>query len=125
MTAYALTHSKSFKMGMAGGTVSDWRLYDSIFTERVMMTPKNNPEGYEKSSVLNAAGNLHGRLLLIHGGMDNNVHPQNTIRLAYELQKANKQFDLMLYPTQRHGITDLDQNLHYYNLMTEYVLKNL
>lgn len=125
MTAYAMTHSRSFKMGIAGGTVSDWRLYDSIFTERVMLTPRNNPEGYEKSSVLKAAANLHGRLLLIHGGMDNNVHPQNTIRLAYKLQKANKQFDLMLYPTQRHGITDPDQNLHYYNLMTEYVLKNL
>jgi dipeptidyl-peptidase-4 len=125
MTAYALTHSRSFKMGIAGGTVSDWRLYDSIFTERVMMTPKNNPEGYERSSVLNAAGNLSGRLLLIHGGMDNNVHPQNTIQLAYKLQKANKQFDLMIYPTQRHGITDPEQNLHFYNLMTEYILKNL
>ena len=112
-------------MGIAGGTVSDWRLYDSIFTERVMMTPKNNPEGYERSSVLNAAGNLSGRLLLIHGGMDNNVHPQNTIQLAYKLQKANKQFDLMIYPTQRHGITDPDQSLHFYNLMTEYILKNL
>jgi dipeptidyl-peptidase 4 len=125
MTAYALTHSRSFKMGMAGGTVSDWRFYDSIFTERVMLTPKNNPGGYEKSSVLKAVGDLHGRLLLIHGGMDNNVHPQNTVRLAYELQKANKQFDLMIYPTQRHGLTDPDQVLHWYSLMTEYVLKNL
>lgn len=125
MTAYALTHSRSFKMGIAGGTVSDWRLYDSIFTERVMMTPKNNPEGYERSSVLNAAANLSGRLLLIHGAMDNNVHSQNTTQLAYKLQKANKQFDLMVYPTQRHGITDQDQNLHFYNLMTEYILKNL
>jgi dipeptidyl-peptidase-4 len=125
MTSYALTHSKSFKMGIAGGTVSDWRLYDSIFTERVMMTPKNNPEGYERSSVLNAAGNLSGRLLLVHGAMDNNVHSQNTIQLAYKLQKANKQFDLMIYPTQRHGTTDPEQNMHFYNLMTEYILKNL
>lgn len=125
MTAYAMIHSKSFKMGIAGGTVSDWRLYDSIFTERVMLTPQNNPEGYEKSSVLKAAGNLHGRLLLVHGAMDNNVHPQHTTWLAYELQKANKQFDMMIYPTQRHGITDPAQNYHYYNMITEYVLKNL
>jgi dipeptidyl-peptidase-4 len=125
MTSYAMTHSKSFKAGIAGGTVSDWRLYDSIFTERVMMTPKNNPEGYEKSSVLKAAKNLSGRLLLIHGVMDNNVHMQNTTTLAYELQKANKQFDLMVYPTQRHGIVDPAQVRHQYQLMTDFFLKNL
>lgn len=125
MTSYAMTHSKSFKAGIAGGTVSDWRLYDSIFTERVMMTPKNNPEGYEKSSVLKAAKNLSGRLLLIHGVMDNNVHMQNTTSLAYELQKANKQFDLMVYPTQRHGIIDPAQIRHQYQLMTDFFLKNL
>lgn len=125
MTTYAMTHSRSFKIGIAGGTVSDWRLYDSIFTERVMMTPKNNPEGYDKSSVLKAAGNLSGRLLLIHGVMDNNVHMQNTTRLAYELQKANKQFDLMIYPTQRHGITEPAQIRHWYQMMTDFVLKNL
>lgn len=125
MTSYALTHSKSFKVGIAGGTVSDWRLYDSIFTERVMMMPKNNPEGYEKSSVLKSAGNLSGRLLLIHGVMDNNVHMQNTTSLAYELQKANKQFDLMVYPTQRHGIVDPAQVRHQYQMMTDFILKNL
>lgn len=125
MTSYAMTHSRSFKAGIAGGTVSDWRLYDSIFTERVMMTPQNNPEGYEKSSVLKAAKNLSGRLLLIHGVMDNNVHMQNTTSLAYELQKANKQFDLMVYPTQRHGIVDPAQIRHQYQLMTDFFLKNL
>ncbi|MDQ3800685.1 MAG: prolyl oligopeptidase family serine peptidase, partial [Acidobacteriota bacterium] len=125
MTSYALTHSKSFKVGIAGGTVSDWRLYDSIYTERVMRTPQNNPTGYDRSSVLKAAGNLSGRLLLIHGAMDENVHMQNTTLLAYELQKAGKQFDLMIYPTQRHGVVDPLQAKHMYQMMTDFVLKNL
>ena len=125
MTSYALTHSKSFKIGIAGGTVSDQHLYDSIYTERYMMTPQNNPAGYESSSVVKAAKNLSGKLLLIHGMMDDNVHMQNTTQLIYELQKADKQFDLMLYPTQRHGVTNPAQSKHMYTMMTEYILKNL
>jgi dipeptidyl-peptidase-4 len=125
MTSYAMTHSKSFKMGIAGGTVSDWALYDSIYTERFMLTPQHNRDGYERTSVLRAAKNLHGKLLLIHGMMDNNVHMQNTTKLMFELQKAGKQFDLMLYPTQRHGITNPAQVHHWYSMMTDYVLKNL
>lgn len=125
MTSYAMTHSKSFKMGIAGGTVSDWSLYDSIYTERFMLTPQNNRDGYERTSVLRAAKDLHGRLLLIHGMMDNNVHMQNTTKLVFELQKAGKQFDLMLYPTQRHGISNPQQVHHWYSMMTDYVVKNL
>ena len=125
MTSYAMTHSKSFKAGIAGGTVADWRLYDSIYTERYMQTPQNNKEGYDKTSVLNAAKDLHGSLLLIHGVMDNNVHMQNTTKLAMELQKYNKQFELMLYPTQRHGVTNPQQVRHMYELMTNFILKNL
>ena len=125
MTSYAMTHSKSFKMGIAGGTVSDWALYDSIYTERFMLTPQNNQAGYDRTSVLKAAKNLHGRLLLIHGSMDDNVHMQNTTKLIYELQKAGKQFDLMLYPTQRHGISNPAQVHHWYSMMTDYVLRNL
>jgi dipeptidyl-peptidase-4 len=125
MTSYAMTRSKSFKAGVAGGTVADWRLYDSIYTERVMRTPQNNPTGYDRSSVLKAAPNLSGRILLIHGTMDDNVHMQNTIQLAYELQKAGKQFDLMLYPTQRHGVVNALQAKHMYQMMTDFFLKNL
>ncbi len=125
MTGYAMTHSKSFKMGIAGGMVSDWRLYDSIYTERYMTMPQNNPEGYDRTSVLKNAKNLHGKLLLIHGLIDDNVHAQNTIQFAYELQKADKQFDLMLYPTQRHGITDPNQVKHWYTMMTEFIERNL
>jgi dipeptidyl-peptidase-4 len=125
MTAYALTHSKTFKIGIAGGLVSDWRNYDSIYTERYMLTPQNNRIGYDNSSVLKAAKNLSGRLMIIHGQIDDNVHPQNATQLAYELQKANKQFDIMLYPTQRHGLTDPAQIQHWYTMMTDFILKNL
>lgn len=125
MTSYAMTHSKTWKMGIAGGSVTDWRLYDSIYTERYMLTPQNNPEGYDRTSVVKAAKNLHGRLLLIHGVMDDNVHMQNTTQLVYELQRADKQFDLMLYPTQRHGITNPALVKHWYTMMTDFIYKNL
>jgi dipeptidyl-peptidase 4 len=125
MTSYALTHSKSFKIGIAGGTVTDWRLYDSIYTERYMMTPQNNRDGYDRNSITKAAKDLSGRLLLIHGAMDDNVHMQNTIQFANELQLAGKQFDLMIYPTQRHGITNPSQLRHMYEMMTEFILRNL
>jgi dipeptidyl-peptidase-4 len=125
MTSYAMTHSKLFKAGIAGGIVSDWRMYDSIYTERYMMTPENNKAGYDETSVLKAAGNLHGRILLIHGMMDDNVHMQNATQLAFEFQKAGKQFDLMVYPTQRHGLTNPAQVKHWYQMMTDWVLRNL
>lgn len=125
MTSYALTHSNSFKIGIAGGTVSDYRLYDSIYTERYMLTPQNNREGYDRTSVLKSAKNLSGRLLLIHGGIDDNVHMQNTTQLVFELQKADKQFDVMYYPTQRHGVSNPPQVKHWYTMMTDYILRNL
>jgi dipeptidyl-peptidase 4 len=125
MTSYALTHSKAFKIGIAGGTVSDWRLYDSIYTERYMLTPQNNMQGYERASVQRAAANLSGRLLLIHGMMDDNVHMQNTTQLAFEFQKAGKPFELMLYPTARHGLTNPAQIKHWYSMMTGFVERNL
>jgi dipeptidyl-peptidase-4 len=125
MTSYALTHSQSFKMGIAGGTVSDWRNYDSIYTERYMQTPQNNPEGYWKSSPVHYAKDLHGKLLLIHGAIDDNVHVLNTIQFAYELQKAGKQFQLMLYPKSRHGVTDPLLVKQMRQMMTDFVLANL
>jgi dipeptidyl-peptidase-4 len=125
MTSYALTHSQSFKIGIAGGTVADWRDYDSIYTERYMGTPQNNPEGYKKSAPRNAAKDLHGKLLLIHGVIDDNVHMQNTIQFIYELQKAGKQFQLMLYPKSRHGVTDPLQLKHMRQMMLDFILENL
>ena len=125
MTSYALTHSKSFKIGIAGGSVTDWRDYDSIYTERYMGTPQNNPEGYKKSSPVHAAKDLHGKLLLIHGAIDDNVHMQNTIQFVYELQKAGKQFELMLYPKSRHGVNDPLLLKHMRQMMTDFILENL
>jgi dipeptidyl-peptidase-4 len=104
MTAFALTHSTKFSAGVAGAPVTDWRNYDSIYTERYMNTPQENPEGYDKSSVVKAAKNLHGKLLLLHGEMDDNVHVQNTWQFINELQKANKDFEVMIYPQARHGL---------------------
>ena len=125
MTSYALTHSQSFKIGIAGGTVSDWRNYDSVYTERYMQTPQNNPEGYKKSSPRWAAKDLHGKLLLIHGAIDDNVHMANTMQFVYELQKAGKQFELMLYPKSRHGVTDPVLVKHMRQMMTDFIVANL
>jgi dipeptidyl aminopeptidase/acylaminoacyl peptidase len=99
-----LTHSKKFAAGIAGAPVTDWRNYDTIYTERYMSTPQENPQGYDASSVVKAAKNLHGRLLLLHGEMDDNVHVQNTLQLVDELQKAEKEFEVMIYPRARHGL---------------------
>jgi dipeptidyl aminopeptidase/acylaminoacyl peptidase len=104
MTAFALTHCKKFAAGIAGAPVTDWRNYDTIYTERYMSTPHDNPQGYDASSVVKAAKNLHGRLLLLHGEMDDNVHVQNTLQLIEELQKAEKDFEVMIYPRARHGL---------------------
>ncbi|MBC7771446.1 MAG: prolyl oligopeptidase family serine peptidase, partial [Pyrinomonadaceae bacterium] len=104
MTAYALTHSTVFSAGVAISSPTDWRDYDSIYTERYMGMPQENPEGYDKTSVVKAAKNLHGRLLLVHGTMDDNVHMLNSLKLVRALQAANKQFEFMLYPGSRHGV---------------------
>jgi dipeptidyl-peptidase-4 len=125
MTAYALTHSTSFVMGIAGGTVSDWRNYDSVYTERYMGTPRENSEGYRNSSPRFAAANLHGALLLMHGAIDDNVHVQNTMQLAYELQQAGKPFRLMLYPRSRHGVTDPSLVRHMYGTMLDFTVEHL
>ncbi len=119
-TAYAMTHSKSFRAGIAGAPVTDWNNYDSVYTERYMDTPQANPVGYKTSSVVNAANDLHGRLMLIHGEIDDNVHMANTMQLVHALQKANKKFDLMVYPNNRHGVVDADQSYHQYQMMTDF-----
>jgi dipeptidyl-peptidase-4 len=125
MTTYALTHSKQWKMGIAGGTVADWANYDSIYTERYMLTPANNPDGYKAGSPLAGAANLSGKLLLLHGTIDDNVHMANTIQLVYDLQKAGHQFDLMLYPKSRHGVVNPLLLKHMRQKMTDFILANL
>ena len=125
MTSYALTHSTSFAMGIAGGSVDRLALYDSIYTERFMQMPQNNPDGYARTSVVKAAKNLSGRLLLVHGAMDDNVHVQNTMQFAYELQKAGKPFELMLYPKSRHGVSDPALVRHMRLLMVDFIMRTL
>lgn len=125
LAAYALTHSASFKVGIALSPVTDWRLYDSIYTERYMRTPQSNPDGYRSSSVVHAAGDLRGRLLLIHGTLDDNVHLQNSLQLAWELQRAGQSFELMLYPGERHRISEPALVYHQFRLMTQFLEENL
>ena len=121
LTAFCMTHSDLFAAGIAGAPVTDWRDYDSIYTERYMDTPQNNPEGYDASSVVKAADKLHGRLLILHGTIDDNVSVRNTMRFVHALQQADKDFELMVYPNARHGIG----GAHYSRLQREFIKRNL
>jgi dipeptidyl-peptidase-4 len=103
-TCMALTAGAEYwTHGMALYSVTDWGLYDNIYTERFMDTPKQNPEGYKNGSAMNFAANLKGKLYIVHGEMDDNVHMQNSIQLISKLQDANKEFQFMMYPNGRHG----------------------
>ncbi len=119
MTAFAMTHSDHFAAGIAGGSVTSWNDYDTIYTERYMGTPQDNPEGYADTSVVAAAKNLHGNLLLVHGMMDDNVHVQNTVKLVRALQEADKNFEVMFYPGFAHGIW----SKHYRRSMYEFQMR--
>ena len=105
MSALALLrYPDDFAVAVAGGAVTDWSNYDSIYTERYMRTPAENPKGYEQSSCVRLAGNLKGRLLIVHGMVDDNVHPSNAWQLADALQSKGKPFDMMFFPNSGHGI---------------------
>ena len=123
MAAYALTHSTSWSAAVVGAPVTDLRDYDSVYTERVMKLPKNNPDGYRRTAPRFAADRLHGKMLLIHGTMDDNVHMQNSVQFAYELQKAGKQFEMMVYAKQRHGFSDPQLIEHQHQLEYDFVLR--
>ncbi|WP_160712966.1 S9 family peptidase [Chitinophaga solisilvae] len=121
ITCHALMQAPEyFKFGIAGGTVADWRMYDSHYTERYMDTPAENPEGYRSSSVLTYTDKLKGKLLLIHGMSDDNVHAINTLELADQLQrKRNMNFSMMLYPGARHSMFGPGVE-HYSKLTSQY-----
>ncbi len=125
MVSYALTHSQSFAMGIAGGSVTDWRDYDTIYTERYMRRPQNNAAGYARSSPRFKAHDLHGALLLIHGAMDKNVHIQNTLQFAHALQQAGKPFDMMIYPRSRHRLGSYKLEKHRHAIMLDFILRHL
>lgn len=116
-TSYAMTHTDRLCAGIAGAPVTDWANYDTIYTERFMSTPQLNPDGYRTASVIAAADRLHGRLLVLHGLIDDNVHPENTIQLTHALQGAGKPFELMLYPKARHAISGDHYNLTVFNFI--------
>jgi dipeptidyl-peptidase-4 len=112
MTLYAMTHTSRLKAGVSVAPVTDWHLYDSIYTERYMGLPKDNEEAYRKSSPVNFAQDLNGRVLIVHGTSDDNVHMQNTIRMVQSLITADKPYDLQLYPQKTHGIAGKTDRVH-------------
>ncbi|HMK22580.1 MAG TPA: DPP IV N-terminal domain-containing protein [Terriglobales bacterium] len=125
MTLYAMTHSEAFKAGVAVAPVTDQRNYDSIYTERYMGLPKDNPKGYDEGAVTKAAAHLHGSLFLVHGTSDDNVHFQNSVQMIDALIKADKPFRLMIYPNKTHGIAGTAARTHLFQLMEEHFEREL
>ena len=126
MSSLAMTKgAPTFKMGIAVAPVTNWRYYDNIYTERFMRTPQENSAGYDGNSPINFCEKLEGSYLLIHGSGDDNVHYQNSMEMVNALVKANKPFDLFIYPNRNHGIYGGNTRLHLYNMMLEFTLKNL
>jgi dipeptidyl-peptidase-4 len=120
-----LTGNEVFSLAIAVAPVTNWRFYDTIYTERFMRTPQENPEGYDLNSPLNYADQLKGKYLIIHGSGDDNVHVQNTMRMVDELIQADKQFEWMVYPDKNHGIYGGNTRKHLYTKMTNFILENL
>ena len=126
MAAHCITQgSDVFKAAISVAPVTNWRFYDNIYTERYMRTPAENAEGYDANSPLSHASKLTGNYLLIHGTGDDNVHVQNSMRLAEELIQNNKEFDYMVYPDKNHGIYGGMTRIHLYTKMTKFWRENL
>ena len=120
-----LKGNEVFETAISVAPVTSWRFYDTIYTERFMRTPQENPEGYDLNSPLNYADQLKGKLLLVHGSADDNVHFQNTMRMVEALVQANKQFDWAVYPDKNHGIYGGKTREQLYTKMTQFILNNL
>lgn len=125
ITCLAMFTTTAFKLGIAVAPVTDWKNYDTHYTERYMERPQENPDGYRNSSPVNHASGLNGKFLLLHGVVDDNVHFQDSMILVDALQKANKQFDFMAYPASTHSFSGQVAGTHWYNLMTRYIHDNL
>ncbi|MGB1295429.1 MAG: S9 family peptidase, partial [Flavobacteriales bacterium] len=120
--------SDYFKMAIAVAPVTNWRYYDSIYTERYMRTPQENPSGYDNNSPISHVAKLKGNFLLVHGTADDNVHYQNAIELVSGLISENKDFDSEMYPDKNHGIYGGNKGntrLHLYNKMTKFINEKL
>ncbi|MEA4887663.1 MAG: S9 family peptidase [Bacteroides graminisolvens] len=114
-----------FKAGAAVAAVTDWRFYDTVYVERFMRTPQQNAEGYKAGSAFTRAANLNGRLLLVHGMADDNVHFQNCAEYSECLVQADKQFDMQVYTNRNHGIYGGNTRYHLFTRLTEFFLNNL
>lgn len=127
MSSLAITKGADvFKMAIAVAPVTSWRFYDTVYTERYMQTPQENPSGYDDNSPINHVDKLKGAYLLVHGSGDDNVHYQNTARMINALVEANKQFDLFIYPDRTHGIyKGKNTRLHLYEKMTNFIKAHL
>ncbi len=126
VTALCMTKGADvFSAGIAVAPVTNWRNYDNIYTERFMRTPQENPEGYDQNSPTNFASKLKGKLLLVHGGSDDNVHMQNTMEFAAKLVELDKAFEMQIYPNKNHSIYGGKTRVHLYKRMTAFLLQNL
>ena len=126
MTSLCMTKGKGiFKAGIAVAPVTNWRFYDTIYTERYLKTPQENEDGYDKNSPINFAKDLKGKYLLVHGTADDNVHVQNSYEMVEALVQANKQFDMFFYPNKNHGIYGGYTRYHLYRKMTDFLKENL
>jgi dipeptidyl-peptidase-4 len=115
----------TFRAAISVAPVTDWRLYDTIYTERYMRTPQENPDGYERGAPLSYVDRLTGKLLVVHGTGDDNVHSQNTTLLIQRLEDAGKQFDMRLYPNKTHAIGGATSRMNVYGLFTRWLNENL
>ena len=126
MTCMAMTRGAGyFKVGVAVAPVTDFRNYDTIWTERYMDQPQNNPSGYDASNPLTYIDRYRSGLFIIHGSADDNVHLSNSMQMAFALQNAGKPFEMMIYPRKLHGIRGRDTQVHLFNAITAYFLKEL
>jgi dipeptidyl-peptidase-4 len=119
-TLAAMTKSSEFKAGISVAPVTDWRYYDSKSTEAYMKLPEDNLEGYEATNLVARAKDLHGRLMIVWGTYDDNVHPQNSLAFVDALIAAGKNFDMMAYPMRKHGIDDRAARAHLFEKMLEF-----
>lgn len=120
-----LKGNEVFKAAIAVAPVTSWRFYDTVYTERYMTTPQENPSGYDQNSPIYHVDKLKGNYLLIHGSADDNVHVQNTMVMIEALVQANKQFEWAIYPDKNHGIYGGNTRIQLYTKMTEFLKENL
>jgi len=125
LTLIAMTHSPRFAAGVAVAPVTDWRDYNAIFTERYLGTPQENADAYRRSAPQHHASDLRGKLLLVHGTSDDNVHLQHTVQMVDAFIRAGKQFDLMLYPGKTHSISGAQARIHLFRRLQEHFEKEL